>query len=139
MADRLASCHSSVVQCSCSRSECWMVCSGQRGVAAAPSRQDSSYALSPRRTGASRMQADGAEGIPLWFYKMDTGRWQEEGRCLIKEDEQGKFCEGELAHFTSWNLDLPAAQLDCVRVKVTDSRSGTPLSGSEVILTADAP
>lgn len=68
---------------------------------------------------------------------MDTGQWQEEGRCLIKEDEQGKFCEGELAHFTSWNLDVPAGQEDCVRVKVTDSRTGTPLSGSEVLVTAD--
>lgn len=92
------------------------------------------YRLGAQR--ASDLPSDKSE-IPLWWYKSESGRWHEEGRCTVQEDEAGKYCEGTLAHFTAWNLDVPAGQEDCVRVQVTDAKTGAAVPGAEVVITAD--
>lgn len=51
----------------------------------------------------SSMQSSAPPTIPLWFFDNETGLWKEEGTAV----KTGDVYIGQVAHFTTWNLDKP--------------------------------
>ncbi|MCR4614280.1 MAG: carboxypeptidase-like regulatory domain-containing protein [Bacteroidaceae bacterium] len=46
------------------------------------------------------------ETIPLWWFNEETGKWEEDGVAKLVGDHY----EGEVKHFSWWNLDYPSQQ-----------------------------
>lgn len=46
------------------------------------------------------------ETIPLWWFNEETGKWEEDGVAKLVGDHY----EGEVKHFSWWNLDYPSKQ-----------------------------
>ncbi|MBR3442806.1 MAG: hypothetical protein IKG96_04020 [Bacteroidaceae bacterium] len=46
------------------------------------------------------------ETIPLWWFNEETGKWEEDGEAKLVGDHY----EGEVKHFSWWNLDYPSKQ-----------------------------
>lgn len=44
--------------------------------------------------------------IPLWWFNEQTGKWEEDGEAKLV----GNRYEGEVKHFSWWNLDYPSQQ-----------------------------
>lgn len=51
------------------------------------------------------LQADAPANIPLWHFNTANGYWEEEGGASLVN---GNY-EGEVSHFSFWNLDVPNA------------------------------
>lgn len=68
--------------------------------------------------------------IPLWHYDENLMKWKEEGMA----NKTGSYYEGEVSHFSWWNLDVPClythlsmSMIDC---------NNLPLSNGRIYLTA---
>lgn len=75
---------------------------------------------------ASAQQANAPTTIPLWYYDFNRGQWIEEGSASIA----GNKYEGEVSHFTPWNIDKPIPTCT-LRGKVVDG-DGNPLPNAYV-------
>ena len=64
--------------------------------------------------------------IPLWYYDEVQGKWIEEGSAT----KQGNNYVGTVAHFSSWNCDMPT-QTSWLEGHVVDA-NGNPLSFANV-------
>lgn len=53
----------------------------------------------------SSRNTDAPETIPLYFFDPTGGRWVEEGRATLAGSGSGRYYEGTVGHFTTWNAD----------------------------------
>ncbi len=60
--------------------------------------------------------------IPLWYLDVSTGLWKEEGIAT----KNGNAYEGEVAHFSFWNCDLPSSFINLSARILTSS--GQPVA-----------
>lgn len=81
------------------------------------------------------LQASAPAEIPLWHFDETSGKWREEGKAL----RHGNIYSGEVAHFSTWNYDVPtdfvvaslqvsgpkARTMPYTAVKITDMRNGS--------------
>lgn len=82
---------------------------------------------------SAREKADEGE-VPLWSFVRDTGYWQKEGSCRVKQATGGrKYCEGEVSHFSYWNVDVSRPLDDCVQVRVQDAATKAPVTAATVL------
>lgn len=82
---------------------------------------------------SARENADEGE-VPFWSFAPDTGYWQKEGSCRVKQATGGgKYCEGEVSHFTYWNVDVARPLDDCVQVQVQDAATKAPIADATVL------
>lgn len=51
------------------------------------------------------LQASAPATIELWWFDVESGLWQEEGTATLAPDSS--YYEGTVAHFTTWNADIP--------------------------------
>ncbi|MEZ4791557.1 MAG: FISUMP domain-containing protein [Flavobacteriales bacterium] len=74
-------------------------------------------------------QAAAPTSIPLWSFDEDLGYWVEDGVA----ERVGNYYEGQVAHFSWWNIDVPS---DFVQLggSVIDQASGGALSNAEIRL-----
>lgn len=66
--------------------------------------------------------------IPMWWFNEEDGHWYEEGEATLA----GNVYTADVAHFTSWNWDLPVDDICSITGTVTDE-SGLPVAGARVI------
>lgn len=65
--------------------------------------------------------------MPLWYLDEETALWQEEGTAILS----GGFYEGEVAHFTWWNCDIPS-MLCNIHGQVVDCQ-GNPMPNVTIL------
>jgi len=66
--------------------------------------------------------------IPMWWFDEAAGVWREEGEAVLA----GNTYTAEVAHFTTWNWDLPVADICSITGEVSDE-SGQPVANARVI------
>ena len=66
--------------------------------------------------------------IPMWWFNEEDGRWYEEGEATL----DGNVYSADVAHFTTWNWDLPVEDICSITGLVTDA-NGAPVEGARVI------
>ena len=66
--------------------------------------------------------------IPMWYFDESDGQWHEEGEATLV----GTAYETEVAHFTTWNWDLPVDQICTVTGTVVDAQQN-PVVGARVL------
>ena len=71
--------------------------------------------------------------IPLFYFDMASGRWQQEGSATLQGTGAGRYYEGTVTHFSIWNADR-ISETVWVNGCVADS-AGTRVTGA--ILTSD--
>ncbi len=66
--------------------------------------------------------AKAGDELPLWAFNNEDNQWQEESTCLVKvasepneDGSEALECEGTVAHFSWWNLDIRARDA-CVNI-----------------------
>lgn len=68
--------------------------------------------------------------IPAWHFDVDSGKWVEEGRGTVVEDNGKLVWRAEVRHFSWWNADDPL-EIHCVQGVVSDC-TGAPVAGAHV-------
>jgi photosystem II stability/assembly factor-like uncharacterized protein len=76
-------------------------------------------------------QAEAPQSIPLWYYDFDQAAWIEEGAAT----RTGNMYEGEVSHFTPWNVDIPIP-LSTYNGRVVDG-DGNPIPNALVEVTIE--
>lgn len=71
--------------------------------------------------------------IPLFYFDMASGRWQQEGSATLQGTGTGRYYEGTVTHFSVWNADR-ISETVWVNGCVADN-AGTRVSGAT--LTSD--
>jgi hypothetical protein len=66
--------------------------------------------------------------IPMWYFDPEDGQWHEEGEATL----DGNVYSADVAHFTTWNWDLPIEDICSISGSVVDE-NGAPVSGARVI------
>jgi len=66
--------------------------------------------------------------IPMWYFDETTGQWMEEGEATL----DGNVYTADVAHFTTWNWDLPVDDI-CSITGVVVNSEGNPVSGARVV------
>ncbi len=69
--------------------------------------------------------------IPMWYYDETDGLWHEEGEAVLN----GTVYEADVAHFTTWNWDLPIDDICRIEGYVHDDE-GEPVEGARVLTSA---
>ena len=77
----------------------------------------------------TEQQADAPASIPLWWFDENLGYWVEEGEA----QRVGNEYEGQVAHFSWWNIDVPA-NFVTLKGTVFGSVTGAVLSGARIIV-----
>lgn len=57
------------------------------------------------RIPVSTLNEDPADTIPLFFYDTAAGRWVQQGTAALTTDASGRYYQGDVPHFTTWNAD----------------------------------
>lgn len=73
--------------------------------------------------------------IPLFFFDMASGRWQQEGSATLQGTGAGRYYEGTVTHFSVWNADRITETVwvnGCVQ-DATGARVANALVGSDGI------
>jgi hypothetical protein len=71
--------------------------------------------------------------IPLFYFDMASGRWQQEGSATLQGTGTGRYYEGTVSHFSVWNADR-VSETVWVNGCVADA-AGTRVTGAT--LTSD--
>jgi len=72
--------------------------------------------------------ASAPETIPMWYFDEADRVWKEEGEATL----EGNVYTANVAHFTSWNWDLPVADICSITGTVVDN-DGVPVARARVI------
>jgi hypothetical protein len=95
--------------------------------------------LAPRKTAIMRfpipasMLKDAPATIPLWNFDDTTGLWRKEGIAT----KEGNMYVGEVAHFSSWNLDVPNDFIT-LKMKLTNGKGlSMPFHTAKITNTRD--
>lgn len=68
--------------------------------------------------------------IPLFYFDMASGRWQQEGSATLQGTGTGRYYEGTVSHFSIWNADR-VSETVWVNGCVADN-AGTRVTGATV-------
>jgi uncharacterized protein YfaP (DUF2135 family) len=71
---------------------------------------------------------DAPATIPMWWFDEDAGVWREEGAATL----EGNVYTADVAHFTTWNWDLPLDDV-CMVSGTVRTDTGNTVQGARVI------
>ena len=71
---------------------------------------------------------DAPATIPMWWFDEDAGVWREEGAATL----EGNVYTADVAHFTTWNWDLPLDDV-CSITGVVRTDTGNTVEGARVV------
>ncbi len=71
--------------------------------------------------------------VPLWFFDETSGVWIEEGIAT----KNGNRYEGNVTHFSWWNIDIPIGNLLTICMNFIDDATGEPLSNSPILFSSE--
>ncbi len=77
--------------------------------------------------GADKIESAPAT-IPMWYFDETDGQWHEEGVATLS----GSTYTANVAHFSTWNWDVPATDICSISGVVVDDL-GSPVNGARVL------
>ena len=66
--------------------------------------------------------------IPMWWFDEAAGVWREEGAAIL----EGNTYSADVAHFTTWNWDLPIEDI-CSITGTIEDEAGQPVANARVV------
>ena len=66
--------------------------------------------------------------IPMWYFDETDGQWYEEGQAVL----DGNTYTADVAHFTTWNWDVPIDDICSITGVVVDDQ-GQPVNNARVL------
>jgi len=72
--------------------------------------------------------ADAPATMPMWYFDETDGQWHEEGLATL----EGDTYTADVAHFTTWNWDVPVTDICSITGTVVDDL-GRPVAGARVL------